>query len=186
VKFTLASSVALAFAGARWTERGEPLTRAAQVPRVVRARELALVAQMQLEPALEAIPRAVLEAAAEFVARAGVARLAPERCRLTYHDEGLHGRSLESWERSLTWGSASERWAQRAPARPHARSIERVAADWGPLTWFDLELVFDGPDGAERMRARYVWDVVTREWFLHATAVAVEESVEAPEAQDET
>ena len=36
------------------------------------------------------------------------------------------------------------------------------------------------------MRARYVWDVVTREWFLHATAVAVEESVEAPEAQDET
>ncbi len=102
-----------------------------------------------------------------------ITRFLPEETRIELHDHGLGGRSLESWTESFLAlrDRAPGSWIQHELTIPHRREIERIARDSGPLRWVDLELGFETREGyGARLVARFVWDGLLREWFLHDAA----------------
>jgi hypothetical protein len=108
-----------------------------------------------------------------YYARPPVARFVPEGARIELREEALDGRSLESWNDSFE--ALRDRvpgpWIQHELAIPHRRAIGQVARAVGPLRWIDIELPFETHEGlAARLVARFVWDGVVREWFLHDAA----------------
>ncbi len=108
-----------------------------------------------------------------YYARPPVARFLPELTRIELHAEGVGTRRLASWQRSFE--ALRDRdpgsWIQHELSVPHRRALEQVMRAAGPLRWLDLELAFETQAGlGARLVVRFVWDGVTREWFLHEAA----------------
>jgi len=105
-----------------------------------------------------------------FYATPPVGRFGLEGVRVVMGSERIDGARLDEWEscfenlrRDLGGGGIDMR-----PMIPHRRALDELCELDSPLDWLDLDLPFRTPSGGKaHFLARFVWDAIAGEWFVH-------------------
>ncbi len=102
-----------------------------------------------------------------------VERFVPESLRVALHIGRPILRSSGQWDRSFE--SIRDRKSgftiEQRLMVPHRASLEEIIGAGGALTWIDVDAGFETREAVVgRLVARFVWDEINGEWFLHRAA----------------